>query len=127
MHEVNHGLHYIGIRSRQQAVSAVENMAGASTYAVHNVARFFQRDVAAGEKRDRIEIALDRFVFADDVPRGVDRQTPIDRDAIAAGLRNERQQCGVAGREVNDRYARIAHLRDQSLRVWQHVRLVILR
>src|SRR5947207_8536985 len=105
-------------------MSEVEHVTGSAVRPPQHVIRA-RRDDVPGREADRgLEVALYRAV-ADRPPRFVERNAPVHADGLAFDRRDERQQTGVPGREVDARHP-LADLGEEPARVWEDRAGVVL-
>ena len=77
-------LHVLDRCGRQDAVTEIENVANAAGDASQYVVGLREHALHRAEQEGRIEIALDRAVVSDPLPRDVERDPPVHADDVAA-------------------------------------------
>ena len=77
--------------------------AGAVGGATKDVAGALGDDGKGGEEEGRVEVALDADVVADARPGVVERDAPVDADQVGPGARDQVEEGGGAGAEVDRR------------------------
>ena len=73
-------------RRRQDAVTEVEDVARPAAGALEHVVGGREHPIERAEQQRRIEVALDRAIGADALPRLVERRAPVGADHVAAGV-----------------------------------------
>src|SRR5437667_1905189 len=124
--EVHEASEVLLLGLRQDAVSQVEHMARAPRGAAQNVRRRGPPDLGTADEGRRIQIPLDPVFRSDPLPRGVDRNAPVDPDQVSSRRGERLQEIGRAGPKVNEWDAGLSDLIEEFPAVWEYVRLVAL-
>src|SRR5687768_7204940 len=96
-----------------ETMAEVEDVTGPAGRALEHVARLIHRDLRSREERERIEVALDRAVPADSLPRLVEWDAPVDRDRVSPRFRHRLEQRRIAAEVMDHGHTRAAHALDQ--------------
>ena len=100
-------------------MAQVEDVSITTSSGVEHLYRLALQDFPRSDHRGRIQVALDRALASDPIPRGIQGRAPIDPDRIGTGLRHRAQQFARPHPEVDGRDVQIHEAGEQS----GHVRL----
>src|SRR5689334_652433 len=103
MNEVDQPTQNLGVRVGQHAVPQVEHMAGPTGRALQNVDGTRFGRLPAGQRPDRIEVALDAAVEPAALPALVEPYPPVEAEEVAASLGHELEQGRISRPEVDGR------------------------
>ena len=103
MNGINQGDNVIDRSLGQNSVAEIEDMTGASAGAVEDRARALANFGDSGEQRNRVEIALNRNVLTEPLPRFREIDAPVETDNVAARLAHEFEQIAGDRTEMDHR------------------------
>jgi len=118
-------LDLLGVHRRQQAMAQVEDVSGSTGGRIEYRLGPLTQHVQVGVETDRVEVALDRHVMADQVPAVGQIYPPVQALDLPAGLTLQRIQLGVARQEVDHRQP-LGQALDQPLRMRQDMASIVL-
>ena len=91
-------------RVLQDAVSDVEDVAGATSSAAQDIVDAFFHFRDGSEQRNRIQIPLHGSIVTDGLPAVIERDSPIQADHVSTRPAHEREQGGRTRAKVDDRH-----------------------
>src|SRR5215210_2727755 len=103
MDEARELLHVLDRGRWVNAVAEIEDVTGAPTHTLQDIAGAIEQPVHGTKEHHRIQIPLYRPVIADPRPRFIDRLPPVDADDITTGFGEVRQDGAGADAEMNQR------------------------
>src|SRR5690625_6759430 len=89
MSELDDGTDRLGVGTRQDPMTDIEDMARPSIDQLEDLACPFDRALSTREHRRGIQVPLYSLIFSDQVPCLIDRESPVDPDPIAPSRCNE--------------------------------------
>src|SRR5262245_48602168 len=101
MHVSSERLHVFDRSHRQNSVPQIEDVTGDSARAHQDIVSAGNDSFERTEQQRWIEVALDRAVVTDPVPRSIERSAPIGADHVAAGLAQLRENRARADAEMD--------------------------
>src|SRR5262245_42452370 len=91
-------------RHRQNAMAKVEDVPMPVGDTRQDVFGLAEHALRWTEQECRVEVALHTALESDSLPRGVDRDSPIDPNHVTTSVGNLRKDCGGARAEMDRRH-----------------------
>ena len=117
MHVARERLDVFDRRAGQDAVTEIEDVPGPAAGALEHVVGCGERAIERAEQQRGIEVALNRPIEADALPRFVERGAPVGADHVTARLAQLGENRAGADAEMNRRHVECAQARSKMRRV----------